>query len=386
MTSLFGDSSDEDMPSSSTVQPHPVIRALVSSLLGRALPLTLADLRPTTGSTTPSTPTNTALATSLEHMHECIDNDEWTTEALMASTQHINETSWALFKATSTSIYKECFILSTLVQVGTFDALGHTERAFEKLDHAFVVGGPTHVLRPVLKLLSKKRTTDTHKQSSGEGQESQTGQESQEGTTQHAWGNELLLPFNALHLNRMESWYKDGTKIKSGSSTSTMPPIEFYNNHYRTEEPVVLPNLTVGWAAMSKWSSLAYWVEEHGHRVVPMEVGRHHEEGWKEDWIDLHTFVSQYIVPSNQRVVAFFDDDDSTNNPGTKMNKEKKGDGAASKRKELPVPRMPLPDIAQVGYIAQHTMMEQLPYVVPNRNGCCCDCRRCCGCCVPLLW
>ena len=77
------------------------------------------------------------------------------------------------------------------------------------------------------------------------------------------------------------------------------------------------------WKAMHKWPSLKWWSYNHGHRTIPVELGTDSTNTWSETTMLLHTFMTDYMQPSL--------------NQGTD---------------------------AEVAYIAQHPLFDQMPSLV----------------------
>ena len=74
---------------------------------------------------------------------------------------------------------------------------------------------------------------------------------------------------------------------------------------------------------MHKWPSLQWWSYNHGHRTIPVELGTDSTNTWSESTMLLHTFMTDYMQPSV--------------NQGTD---------------------------AEVAYIAQHPLFDQMPSLV----------------------
>ena len=71
---------------------------------------------------------------------------------------------------------------------------------------------------------------------------------------------------------------------------------------------------------MHKWQSISWWMQSHGHRTVPVELGTDGDSQWKESTMLLQQFMQRYMVPSLKQA----------------------------------------PD-AGIAYIAQHPLFDQLP-------------------------
>jgi lysine-specific demethylase 8 len=124
--------------------------------------------------------------------------------------------------------------------------------------------------------------------------------------------------------------------------------------------PHVLSNVVSpehGWEpAIKNWNNLKYFRSEHGHRLVPIEVGRFptfvgnkgDKEAesaelhcWKESLISIDEFCEAYMLPSLCRHV---DSERDTNH--TKRRLQNVYDT--------------LPHVQDVGYLAQHNLFDQI--------------------------
>jgi hypothetical protein len=108
---------------------------------------------------------------------------------------------------------------------------------------------------------------------------------------------------------------------------------------------------TAGWRALTKWRDLAYLEREYGHRTVPVEIGRpldEHERDtakdktWKEKAVTLSEFIRSYLLPSSRHDHRLL----SAGKGNSKETGEQEDGG-------LP--------FEQIGYLAQHALIEQLP-------------------------
>uniref|UniRef100_A0A7S1LWB8 JmjC domain-containing protein n=1 Tax=Neobodo designis TaxID=312471 RepID=A0A7S1LWB8_NEODS len=135
-------------------------------------------------------------------------------------------------------------------------------------------------------------------------------------------------------------------RMQPSEETATLGDVAatFEAAYFRKRTPVVLANglITKGWAALEAWRDVGALATAHGHRIVPVEVGRHSHGGhdgadssssWRECFLTLGEFVDQFLRPSLQRFPE---------------------DLKAS-------PRGSLPPAAAVGYVAQHGLFEQIP-------------------------
>ena len=74
---------------------------------------------------------------------------------------------------------------------------------------------------------------------------------------------------------------------------------EFKRRFYSTDMPVVLANLGKDWRALRVWDDLEWWRRFHGHRCVPLEIGRYSDvSDWREDVMTVDDFVEKFMAPS----------------------------------------------------------------------------------------
>ena len=73
---------------------------------------------------------------------------------------------------------------------------------------------------------------------------------------------------------------RDAAVSPRRSSSRSPPPLVSSGHaaskqeHYKTDTPVVLEDLTGAWGARARWADLRYLRRVAGHRTVPVEVGR----------------------------------------------------------------------------------------------------------------
>ena len=368
---MFGSSSDDE-DTSSKPSPHPVIRSLIAGLLERASPLTCTDLltlSATTATTTtdtnnahqphqpkPPQPTtlctaSTLVATSLQKVTaRIIRDDDWISPEMHELTSTVTQTAWTHIKVHPA--FKEAFLLATIIHIGRHQTVKETTAAFHHLDRAFVLGGPKRELRAILRILSLEMSQ----------QQQQDDEKKQKLTTTTIkdLGQENILLWEATSsdLNVILSWYNISSnqtrQILRSSSTATIEPRYFCQEYYKKEIPIVFENtlITKNWNAYHQWNNINYWIHHHGHRTIPVEVGRHGFKlkcanpksasssssfVWREEWSTISDFIEQYILPSNKRVIQYFQ--------------------TATMESE----RLPLSDPSTVCYLAQHTLINQMP-------------------------
>ncbi|KAL0042760.1 hypothetical protein WJX79_009907 [Trebouxia sp. C0005] len=108
-------------------------------------------------------------------------------------------------------------------------------------------------------------------------------------------------------------------------SAAEMTAAEFKKQYWKTDTPVIISGAMDSWNAMREWPDLQWWNHNHGHRTIPVELGTDSTNSWKETTMLLHTFMTGYMQPSVSR------------QPG-----------------------------AEVAYIAQHPLFDQLPSLMSD--------------------
>jgi hypothetical protein len=115
---------------------------------------------------------------------------------------------------------------------------------------------------------------------------------------------------------------------------------DFKKNFFKADKSCIIEGSIEDWPARSKWQDLRYLTTHFGHRTVPVELGKlqggRKMAGWKEEAILLSDFVQDHLVPSNLVLQQ-----------STGMQQ-----GTNLKHPE---------NQANVAYLAQHALFEQLP-------------------------
>jgi hypothetical protein len=70
--------------------------------------------------------------------------------------------------------------------------------------------------------------------------------------------------------------------------------------------PMALRKWATEWPATKKWRDLTRWVQQHGHRLVPINVAS--TASGKIQFVTLRSFVSSYLVPSVAKVCWSMED------------------------------------------------------------------------------
>lgn len=131
-----------------------------------------------------------------------------------------------------------------------------------------------------------------------------------------------------------------------------------------------------GWGALEKWPHMQWWKAEHGHRTVPLEIGRYGQSKWHESIHNISDFIDKYMVPSIQQDMASEAQwlQDSTCRAMTQADAVKTTNGnvrddTSCTGSGLDSPRIRSPrddDGTSVAYMAQHRMFEQIPELLDD--------------------
>ncbi|DBA90193.1 TPA: Lysine-specific demethylase 8, variant 3 [Trebouxia sp. C0004] len=103
-------------------------------------------------------------------------------------------------------------------------------------------------------------------------------------------------------------------------SAAELTAADFKKQYWKTDTPVIITGAMDSWKAMREWPSLKWWNHNHGHRTIPVELGTDSTNSWRETTMLLQTFMTDFMQPSVSQQ----------------------------------------PD-AEVAYIAQHPLFDQLP-------------------------
>jgi lysine-specific demethylase 8 len=93
--------------------------------------------------------------------------------------------------------------------------------------------------------------------------------------------------------------------LESGLSKSIDKPVpettidrfEFVKSLTSLTEPLVMRSLAEEWSAVYKWRNIDQLAREHGHRLIPIEVGSI-DTGMKEELVSFRSFVTNYLSQS----------------------------------------------------------------------------------------
>lgn len=130
-----------------------------------------------------------------------------------------------------------------------------------------------------------------------------------------------------------------------------------------------------GWGALEKWPHMRWWKAAHGHRTVPLEIGRYGQRQWHEAVHNISDFIDQYMVPSIERDIACEAQwlQDSTTRAPTQVGASQTANDtvcdACRTGSDVDFPRIPSPGNEygpSVAYMAQHRMFEQIPELLDD--------------------
>jgi len=175
--------------------------------------------------------------------------------------------------------HRECYVLAQLRRcVGLLreGGLEATRRAMEAVDMAFIVGAPGDALAGFVQTTEIALDVEAQRR---------TYVKSEVGS---GWLFPKTAPTVAGEGERRFVERVDGRLSRK----------EFKATYYNTDTPVVLVGLGAEWPAMTKWNDLRWWRDHHGHRSVPLELGRYHDNTWREDVKTFAEFVDEHMVPS----------------------------------------------------------------------------------------
>ena len=83
-------------------------------------------------------------------------------------------------------------------------------------------------------------------------------------------------------------------------ASSRMSYDHFEKSFVHQSKPVVMRRFAKHWRAVSKWRNLNHVAFEHGHRLVPIEVGAMSDSSMKEQLVSLRSYVSSYLISHDQ--------------------------------------------------------------------------------------
>jgi len=83
---------------------------------------------------------------------------------------------------------------------------------------------------------------------------------------------------------------------------SEFMPVDIFQSKYVSlSQPVTIRRFAVEWPAISKWQDLQYLVKNHGHRLVPIELGSMMANNMKEELTSFRSFTGSFLIESAKR-------------------------------------------------------------------------------------
>lgn len=82
------------------------------------------------------------------------------------------------------------------------------------------------------------------------------------------------------------------------------PSVEFfYNNHFSKAVPVKMVGCIDHWPALKLWKDLNYIVKKAGHRMVPVELGKHYvDDTYSQKLMKVSDFVKDFFREDAQEI------------------------------------------------------------------------------------
>lgn len=182
--------------------------------------------------------------------------------------------------------WRECYVLAqlrtcvaSLVEASEGSGEGRhaaARNAARALDMTLIVGAPADALSPFVAAVAIAHDVEAVRE-----RYARSDRES-------GW----LFPKSAPTLDGEHRWLEhvDGRALEAKT---------FKREYYSTERPVVLKGLGATWPAMNKWDDLRWWRDFHGHRSVPLEIGKYDDvANWREEVKTMADFVDEDMFPS----------------------------------------------------------------------------------------
>ena len=274
--------------------------------------------------------------------------------------------------------WREAYVFAQLMLACVSSALdGDAAEALRCLDRAFILGGPTDVFRDCVELLDEgPRCVRAVPPAGGgdaalvEGSASSTAAEETraplrpgvecgeagEGSTSQVALPSRQAPWQA----RLQAVRARPALAGSGPRTverlASPSTMESFRELQRRRAPLVLEGVANDWPALTRWVDFGWLRERHGGRLVPVELGSlagEGQAGWRERLMPLSEFIDGCLLglPSGEG---------GEGGAGGEGGEAGAG-GAGGEAGEGTSPTAPRARAASVGYLAQHSLFEQIP-------------------------
>ncbi|KAI1315088.1 hypothetical protein EDD11_001330 [Mortierella claussenii] len=173
-------------------------------------------------------------------------------------------------------------------------------------------------------------------------------------------GQELISPsaqkrkrFNKLSLKLGEEEVEPRSipDVKHPIPRLHLPTMDAFQQHVNGPTggtPIIITGAIDHWPAIVRWTDLDTICRTAGpDRLVPIEIGKQYtDDQWTQKLVTVREFIEQFIVSKCS------DDKDEDTDTDTEMEKMKDEDGARKHKDRQQ---------AQVGYLAQHDLFDQIP-------------------------
>lgn len=87
------------------------------------------------------------------------------------------------------------------------------------------------------------------------------------------------------------------------------PSLNDFERHVSDErQPIVLTGTLDHWPALTRWQSTAYWLDHtlDGRRLVPVEIGQSYtDDDWRQELMSFKQFLDRYILPDDPQEVGY---------------------------------------------------------------------------------
>jgi len=126
------------------------------------------------------------------------------------------------------------------------------------------------------------------------------------------------------------------------------------------------------WPALDNWKHVQWWKNMHGHRTVPLEIGRYGWPHWREALGTISDFMDSYMTPSIVRDSAFAAGEAEcglTSAPTTAQDLEPQRSSsshAPASRCGRVAKEAGEEEHSDVAYIAQHRIFDQIPQLLED--------------------
>lgn len=270
--------------------------------------------------------------------------------------------------------WREAFVLSQMLLCCTEAASGNEADALRRCDKAFILSGPSPLLRDCIELLDSAESgsvafaaREAHKEPTPS-QAPQGGQVPGRSSDLAGGGMERPAALNAgtegVCVANIAGGYcglprpshhsrPHPSPVMSGREVErrAMPTSdEGLREVYKRSQPLVLEGGMARWRAPAVWSDFNWLREQYGERLVPVELGALHgteRKQWGERLMPLGEFLDTYMIGAAYQPGG---------EPGGDVDHVLKGEsdpGAGEGRDGC--------KSGGVAYLAQHSLFEQLP-------------------------